>query len=111
MGAIAAGHNPEPWVDFGSRIGEAFQVPDDLRDMLMGVETTGKPPGQDMSMGRPNAVVELGIDGAIKWLDDILAAPGRSYPPVRAKSDFRRSWLPRLTGSCHILPNTGTGDR
>ena len=85
MGAIAAGHNPEPWVNFGGRIGEAFQVADDLRDMLMGVETTGKPSGQDMFMGRPNAVVELGIDGAIKRLDDILDSAGSFIPSCPGK--------------------------
>ncbi|MEM6409873.1 MAG: polyprenyl synthetase family protein, partial [Pseudomonadota bacterium] len=32
MGAISAGHEPEPWYDLGALIGEAFQVADDLRD-------------------------------------------------------------------------------
>ncbi|MEO0381315.1 MAG: polyprenyl synthetase family protein, partial [Pseudomonadota bacterium] len=31
MGAIAAGQEAEPWFELGDRIGEAFQVADDLR--------------------------------------------------------------------------------
>jgi len=45
MGAIAAGHDPEPWSELGARIGEAFQVADDLRDALMDEESLGKPAG------------------------------------------------------------------
>jgi len=29
MGAIAAGHDPEPWAELGNRVGEAYQVADD----------------------------------------------------------------------------------
>jgi len=34
MGAVAAGQDAEPWEELGARIGEAFQVADDLRDAL-----------------------------------------------------------------------------
>ena len=34
MGAAAAGEDPEAWTELGARIGEAFQVADDLRDAL-----------------------------------------------------------------------------
>ena len=60
MGALAAGQEAEPWLELGARIGEAFQVADDLRDALYDVETLGKPTGQDDLHGRPNAVTELG---------------------------------------------------
>ncbi len=33
MGAVSAGEDPEPWVELGARIGEAFQVADDLKDV------------------------------------------------------------------------------
>ncbi|MEO0358500.1 MAG: polyprenyl synthetase family protein, partial [Pseudomonadota bacterium] len=56
MGAIAAGQDPEPWEELGARIGEAFQVADDLRDALYDAETLGKPVGQDDLHNRPNAV-------------------------------------------------------
>lgn len=80
MGAIAAGHDAEPWVELGARIGEAFQVADDLRDALMDEQALGKPVGQDDLLGRPNAVKELGIDGATQRLRDILAGAIASIP-------------------------------
>ena len=80
MGAIAAGHDAEPWYDLGALIGEAFQVADDLRDALLDESTLGKPVGQDDLHGRPNAVAELGVDGATSRLSDILAAAIASIP-------------------------------
>jgi len=72
MGAAAAGQEAGPWEELGARIGEAFQVADDLRDALCDEATLGKPAGQDDLHGRPNAVAEYGVHGAIKRFDDIL---------------------------------------
>jgi geranylgeranyl diphosphate synthase type II len=80
MGAIAAGQEPDPWEELGARIGEAFQVADDLRDALCDAETLGKPAGQDDLHGRPNAVSLLGVRGAVQRLDDILAGAISSIP-------------------------------
>lgn len=80
MGAISAGHEPEAWYDLGALIGEAFQVADDLRDALLDEATLGKPVGQDDLHGRPNAVAELGVQGAFKHLSDILAGAIASIP-------------------------------
>lgn len=80
MGAVAAGEDAEPWEELGARIGEAFQVADDLRDALFDEDTLGKPVGQDDLHGRPNAVTELGVDGAIARMKDILAGAISSIP-------------------------------
>lgn len=80
MGAIAAGQDPEPWEELGARIGEAFQVADDLRDALGDVASLGKPAGQDDLHGRPNAVAMMGLRGAVGRLDDILAGAISSIP-------------------------------
>ena len=80
MGAVAAGQEAEPWEELGDRIGEAFQVADDLKDALLDEETMGKPAGQDAANGRPSAVSELGIDGAIQRLKDILSGAIASIP-------------------------------
>jgi geranylgeranyl diphosphate synthase type II len=69
MGAVAAGQDAEPWYELGARIGEAFQVADDLRDVLCDTEALGKPAGQDDLHGRPNAVAEFGVEGASKTLE------------------------------------------
>ncbi len=80
MGALAAGHEAEAWEDLGARIGEAFQVADDLKDALLPSEATGKPAGQDAAHGRPNAVSEMGVAGAVSYLKDILAGAIASIP-------------------------------
>ena len=80
MGAIAAGQDPEPWEELGARIGEAFQVADDLKDVLLDADQMGKPAAQDAAHARPSAVAEYGVDGAIRRLRDILAGAIASIP-------------------------------
>lgn len=88
MGAISAGHDPEAWHDLGALIGEAFQVADDLRDALLDAETLGKPVGQDDLHGRPNAVRELGAEGAMARLKDILAGAIASIPSCPGEAEL-----------------------
>lgn len=100
MGAIAAGQEAEPWFELGARIGEAFQVADDLRDALYDVETLGKPAGQDNLHGRPNAVTELGVQGAISRLKDILGGAISSIPSCPGEAQLAqlvRAYAERLT--------------
>lgn len=100
MGAIAAGQDEEPWFELGARIGEAFQVADDLRDALYDSETLGKPVGQDDLHGRPNAVTVLGVEGAQSRLRDILSGAISSIPscPGEAQlAEMVRMQAERLT--------------
>ncbi|MGD1926894.1 MAG: polyprenyl synthetase family protein [Paracoccaceae bacterium] len=80
MGAVAAGADPHEWEELGARIGEAYQVADDLRDALLDEEELGKPAGQDTVHDRPNAVTEFGIKGAAQKLNDSLSAAITSIP-------------------------------
>lgn len=80
MGAVAAGAEPDAWVELGARIGEAFQVADDLRDALLTAQELGKPVGQDAIHDRPNAVTILGVKGAVGKLHDILGGAISSIP-------------------------------
>ena len=100
MGAIAAGQDAEPWEELGARIGEAFQVADDLRDALYDAETLGKPAGQDAAHARPNAVAELGVQGAIRRLKDILGGAIASIPACPGEAmlaDMVRRYAERMT--------------
>lgn len=100
MGALAAGQEPEPWQELGARIGEAFQVADDLRDALYDSDTLGKPVGQDSAHARPSAVQELGVQGAIKRLRDILSGAISSIPscPGEARlAQMVRLYAERMT--------------
>lgn len=80
MGAVAAGADPAEWEELGTRIGDAYQVADDLRDALLNEEELGKPAGQDSVHDRPNAVTEYGIEGAARKLNDSLSAAITSIP-------------------------------
>ena len=100
MGAIAAGQDAEPWEELGARIGEAFQVADDLRDALYDAETLGKPVGQDATHDRPNAVSTLGVQGAIRRLKDILGGAIASIPACQGEAmlaDMVRRYAERMT--------------
>jgi geranylgeranyl diphosphate synthase, type II len=100
MGAIAAGQEPEPWEELGARIGEAFQVADDLRDALYDSETLGKPAGQDEIHARPNAVSELGVQGAIRRLKDIIGGAIASIPSCQGEAmlaEMVRRYAERMT--------------
>jgi geranylgeranyl diphosphate synthase type II len=107
MGAASAGHDPEPWFELGARIGEAFQVADDLLDVLCSEDETGKPSGQDLLNHRPNAVSAYGVDGAKQKLRDILGGAISSIPscPGEAKlAEIVRLQSNRLLPKEHMKP-------
>lgn len=100
MGALAAGQEPEPWEELGARIGEAFQVADDLKDALMTEAETGKPAGQDAALGRPNAVALLGVQGAVRHLKDILGGAIASIPSCPGEAQLAgmvRAYAEKMT--------------
>lgn len=62
-GAQAAGADPLPWRALGDWLGEAYQVADDIRDVMADPQLLGKPTGQDISLGRPSSAIDLGLAG------------------------------------------------
>jgi geranylgeranyl diphosphate synthase type II len=79
-GAAAAGAEVDPWTTLGERIGEGYQVADDIRDATANPEALGKPVGQDEALGRPSAVRELGVDGAVRRLRQLVEEGVESIP-------------------------------
>ncbi|MEQ8967902.1 MAG: polyprenyl synthetase family protein [Azospirillaceae bacterium] len=79
-GAAAAGADPAPWRALGETLGEAYQVADDLRDVAGDAEELGKPVGQDALHGRPSSVTELGVDGAMDHLEDLVVGAIAAIP-------------------------------
>ncbi len=68
MGVIVAGFEKgsapfRAMSDFGTKIGIAFQLTDDLLDATAAAEQLGKPVGADLLAGKKNAVTFLGIEG------------------------------------------------
>ncbi|WP_217909801.1 polyprenyl synthetase family protein [Pseudenhygromyxa sp. WMMC2535] len=83
VGALLAQADAEPWAQFGARLGEAYQIADDLRDTLDDTASLGKPAGQDMVHNRPNACISLGIDGALARLRSLLDQAIAAMPACR----------------------------
>jgi geranylgeranyl diphosphate synthase type II len=92
-GAAAAGADAEPWRMLGERLGEAYQVADDIGDVLSGEAEMGKPIGRDSALGRPNAALRYGITGAMRHLEELAAAAVGSIPPCAGAAELRNLTL------------------
>ncbi|MBA4171568.1 MAG: geranylgeranyl pyrophosphate synthase [Hyphomicrobium sp.] len=88
-GAAAAGENPKVWRLLGDRLGEAYQIADDLRDVLGKESEMGKPAGRDADLGRPTAVCELGVDGAVARVRHLIDEAIQSIPPCAGAAELR----------------------
>jgi geranylgeranyl diphosphate synthase type II len=93
-GAQSAGHDGEPWRMVGEKLGEAYQVADDIRDAAADEEDDiGKPVGQDIAHGRPSAVAAYGLDGAVHYLHDLVQGAIDAMPPCENGSELRALML------------------
>jgi geranylgeranyl diphosphate synthase type II len=88
-GAAAAGVASTSWRELGERLGEAYQVADDIADVFSGEAELGKPIGQDAALGRPNAALTMGIDGAMRHLEALAEAAAASIPACPGQSALR----------------------
>jgi geranylgeranyl diphosphate synthase type II len=79
-GAIASGRACEPWAPLGAFLGEAYQVADDIRDVLGDVASLGKPVGQDTLNDRPSSAQAMGLEGAIAHFDGLIKQAGDAIP-------------------------------
>ena len=88
-GAAAAGADPAPWRALGDRLGEAYQVADDLKDALEDAATIGKPVGVDAALERPSAVSELGVAGAVGRLKELIGGALEAIPDCQGADLLR----------------------
>ena len=79
-GALSCGQAPQPWVALGAYLGEAYQVADDIRDVIADAASLGKPVGQDALHARPSSTQALGLEGAIAHFDHLIAQASGSIP-------------------------------
>ncbi len=92
-GAASAGADAEPWRMVGEKLGEAYQVADDIRDAASDEEEIGKPVGRDLALGRPSAVIELGLDGALYRLHELVRGAIDAMPPCPNGAELRSLML------------------
>jgi geranylgeranyl diphosphate synthase type II len=88
-GACAAGYESGAWHLLGERIGEAYQIADDIRDVVSSEHEVGKPTGRDQALGRPNAVHRLGIGSAVERLEDLVRSAIDAIPECPGAHDLR----------------------
>jgi len=88
-GAAAAGHESSSWHLLGERIGEAYQIADDIRDVVSNEHELGKPTGRDQALGRPNAVHHLGIGSAVESLEELVGSAIDVIPDCPGAADLR----------------------
>ena len=88
-GACAAGHQGGCWHVLGERLGEAYQIADDLRDVVSSEHEIGKPTGRDQALGRPNAVHRLGMGAAVERLEVLVHEAIGAIPRCPGAQDLR----------------------
>jgi len=88
-GAQAAGADPRPWRDLGEYLGEAYQVADDIRD-VMGAHELGKPTGQDAQHARPSSAADLGLQAAVEHFRLLIASAVGSVPACPSQGLLRQ---------------------
>lgn len=92
-GALAAGADPSSWRRLGERLGEAYQVADDIHDVAYSETELGKPAGQDAALGRPNAAAQLGIGGAVTLLKQLAAEACEAIPACPGADSLRSEMM------------------
>jgi geranylgeranyl diphosphate synthase type II len=88
-GAASAGFESDPWRLLGERLGEAYQVADDIRDAAGNADELGKPVGRDIALGRPSATREFGIAGAVQRLELLVREGMESIPACPGAAELR----------------------
>ena len=89
-GALSCGEEPELWAPLGAYLGEAYQVADDIRDVIADAASLGKPVGQDALHARPSSAQALGLDGAIVHFDHLIDQAARSIPACSCRDMLRQ---------------------
>ena len=89
LGAVAAGSDPARWTTLGERIGEAYQVADDILDVAANPEEIGKPVGRDAARFNPNSVLELGMSASEERLRTLIDAAVESIPDCPGHEDLQ----------------------
>lgn len=88
-GAQAAGADADTWKPLGEWLGEAYQVADDIRDVLADQAMMGKPQGQDITHDRPSSARDLGLVGAVQHFDELVYKAINSIPSCKGEKMLR----------------------
>ena len=73
VGARLTGKEIEPFTQYASSVGLAFQIQDDILDVIGNVTETGKALGKDSEAGKATFVSLLGLDGARQKAAELIS--------------------------------------
>jgi geranylgeranyl diphosphate synthase type II len=103
-GAATGGDYSKNWRDLGEALGEAYQVADDIRDVISNPNELGKPIGQDEVLGRMSSAKELGLSGAVEYFD-FLINKAVSVIPSCERDDYLKKLIKKE--SQRLVPKKG----
>jgi len=86
-GALSVGADDAAWAITGHYVGSAYQIADDIHDVVGDSAALGKPVNVDATHGRPNAVHELGVENAVRKLKHMIEQIIDSVPDCK-NADF-----------------------
>jgi geranylgeranyl pyrophosphate synthase len=75
---------------YAQSIGLAFQIQDDILDVISDTKTLGKPQGADMALNKPTYFSLLGLDGAREKLSTVHRAALASLAGFDARANLLR---------------------
>ena len=103
----------------GECLGEAYQVADDIRDVMLGSDELGKPSGQDVQHHRPSAADDLGLAGALGYFQRLMQDAVDAVPDCAHREAMRALVLQesarlippdtceRIAGAHPVMPRSG----
>ncbi len=85
------------WSRIGELIGCALQLRDDIDDVGAHAVDIGKPVGRDAALGRPNAALQVGLDGCQQRRVDVIAAVRELLGPPTAETEALHRLVEEVT--------------
>ena len=77
--------------DYANAVGLAFQIVDDILDVIADTETLGKPQGSDIARDKPTYPALLGLDGARQRAKQMHERALQSLEGLPGQFDFLRN--------------------
>ena len=99
-GAVSAGAASEGWRRMGGLLGQAYQIADDLADLVGEAADLGKPTQQDRLKSRPSLATDLGTGMAIERLDALVAQAIAAIPACRGRGKMEAFLSQTATRLC-----------